>query len=1085
MKNKWIKYFRKLCWLSCLLIITTKMHAGSVDSLKQVLVNCHQNQKPKILIEIGDYFIHQAGDSSFIYFMKLIDKHFGDCDEIAEIYQVTGEIYIKKNEFEKAYLNINQAMKLFQIQENELGLAYCKRDLAFIFSKFYDFEAAINNLMEAIRFFKENDLIADEADAHVNLGDIFFQLAQYDDAFDLYSNALTMYLQIPDTLKIAKSYYKIAKVIRQQGDVDNALSYFQRGLSIFEKYEDQKSIANSYYEMAGIYNQTDDFSKADIYYGKAIKIFEKLDDIQESARSYLALATYYLSIEENDKALYYLNEAEIAADFVNSKELLVDIYQNLSLFYENQKIYDKAISYYKKYANTKDSLSTKTQFHKLTQIKSLLDNQAKSETIRKLEADSYFKSKALEKQRYFLIASIFAGILALFIVFIFYKQSRRRKISNLELLEKNNSLLRAENELKLSNNELQKSEKRLKDIVQNMPVLVSANSPDGVILFWNKACEIVTGYSSSEVINNNLVSQQISANAKEIRKSILQKDEIALYGIEYEIDSKFNGKKHIIWTNMSTVFPIEGWADWHVGIDVTERNLIEKTLERETAILNAILDSIPHPIFYKNKEGQYLGANPAFYQLYNLADNQLVGKNDNDIFPKEDADYFISTDLIILKNSMPYKELRWSGNNPGDGLLFDTIKTPLIDLRGEIFGIVGISFDMTERYHIEQELKKQKEKAEEADRLKSAFLANMSHEIRSPMNAIIGFSNLVTDSFGLDSEIATYMGYINQSGVNLLQLLDDIIDIAKIEAGQLKIRKDKFDLNDMLEKLRATVETSFGKAKKDKLTINLNIPPDSGQPIIYSDELRIRQVLNNFLSNAFKFTDEGIIEFGYKKLPENEILFFTKDTGIGIAESDKELIFNRFGQVQETYIRNTSGTGLGLAISKSIVEMLEGQIWLESVEKVGSTFYFKIPVEYSTQLPEKKSETQYSIRNYNWKGKHILIAEDDDMNYNVLKSLLERTKVTLSRAENGNKAVELALSDLNPDLILMDIQLPHLNGYEASIQIKKVTEIPIIAITAYAMRGEKEKSLEAGCNYFITKPFNRNELLHQISIYLS
>jgi len=243
-------------------------------------------------------------------------------------------------------------------------------------------------------------------------------------------------------------------------------------------------------------------------------------------------------------------------------------------------------------------------------------------------------------------------------------------------------------------------------------------------------------------------------------------------------------------------------------------------------------------------------------------------------------------------------------------------------------------------------LQKEKEKAENADKSKSAFLANMSHEIRTPMNAIIGFSRLILDLFKLEEEPKEYLNYIIQSSNNLLSLIDDIIDIAKIEAGQIKIRKEKFDLNEIFNNLFSSFKTIIKNDYKSKIILKLNTPATNKQLFIASDELRIKQVLTNFITNSLKFTDAGYVEFGYEIKENSEILFYTKDTGIGIPKADQKNIFKRFGQVENTYKRNQKGTGLGLEISASIINILKGKIWLNSEENIGSTFYFQIPVEF-------------------------------------------------------------------------------------------------------------------------------------------
>jgi len=382
-------------------------------------------------------------------------------------------------------------------------------------------------------------------------------------------------------------------------------------------------------------------------------------------------------------------------------------------------------------------------------------------------------------------------------------------------------------------------------------------------------------------------------------------------------------------------------------------------------------------------------------------------------------------------------------------------------------------------------LKKQKEKAENADKLKSAFLANMSHEIRSPMNAIIGFSQLIKDSFKLEDELKEYINYISQSGNNLLNLIDDIIDIAKIEAGQIKIRKESFDLNEMLNSLFISFQTIIAKDYNSKVSIRLNIPNGNKKLFIESDSLRIKQILTNFISNSLKFTDSGYIEFGYEIQANAEILFYTKDTGIGIPKSQQKTIFERFGQVEDTYTRNYKGTGLGLAISSSIIELLGGEIWLDSIENKGSNFYFKIPVKYTENNDDVIINVFEKKINLNWEDKLILVAEDDEMSYKLLKLVLAKTKSKIIRVKTGKEAIQEVLKNENINLILIDIQMPELNGYDATKKIKSIDKrIPIIALTAYAMLHEKNKCKEAGCDKFISKPFNINYLLETISEFI-
>lgn len=379
----------------------------------------------------------------------------------------------------------------------------------------------------------------------------------------------------------------------------------------------------------------------------------------------------------------------------------------------------------------------------------------------------------------------------------------------------------------------------------------------------------------------------------------------------------------------------------------------------------------------------------------------------------------------------------------------------------------------------------QKEQAERADMSKSVFLANMSHDIRSPMNAIIGFSDIVAQSLQSDNKAIEYLNYVKQSGNSLLRLIDDIIDIAKIEAGQLKLRKQAFGLNVLMNELFVSFQTIINQKPNNKVLIKLNIPSNCDNIGINSDEMRLKQVLTNFLSNAVKFTDEGIIELGYRFLPEDNMIFYVKDSGVGISKDQQELIFQRFGQVEESYTRNYTGTGLGLAISQNIIDMLGGDIWVESEPGIGANFFFKIPVEIIETQAGQDINKNRQFKHYNWQAKQILLVEDDETSLKLLKSLLQNTLIKIVTANDGQGAIKL-IKEHKIDLVLMDIQLPELNGFEATKQIKKLDkDIPVIAVSAYAMQSELEMAKDIGFDRFVTKPFNINDLLSNIDGYLT
>jgi len=376
----------------------------------------------------------------------------------------------------------------------------------------------------------------------------------------------------------------------------------------------------------------------------------------------------------------------------------------------------------------------------------------------------------------------------------------------------------------------------------------------------------------------------------------------------------------------------------------------------------------------------------------------------------------------------------------------------------------------------------QKKKAEEADHLKSAFLANMSHEIRTPMNAIIGFGQLLDES-DVNPAQKKYLNILRENSFHLLNLIDDIIDISKIEANQITIINDEFSVNGLLESVKKIIQKYLENYKKQHLNLICNILPED--IILDADHTRIKQVITNLLSNATKFTEKGNITFGCE-LRQDEVLFYVEDTGIGIEKKNFGNIFERFGKIEnQSNEQIFRGTGLGLTISKQLVELMNGSIGFDSEPGIGSRFYFSIPGKIS-----KRSSNKPVISNkpteYKFKGELILIAEDDDNSYSFLEEILNSKGLSAIRASNGAESVELCKTNPDIKLILMDIKMPKMDGIEAVKIIKEfLPDLPIIAQTAFAMETDLKKSLSAGCDDYISKPINTNLLLQKIKTLLT
>ena len=517
-----------------------------------------------------------------------------------------------------------------------------------------------------------------------------------------------------------------------------------------------------------------------------------------------------------------------------------------------------------------------------------------------------------------------------------------------------------------------------------------------------------------------------------------------------------------------------------------------KLIETERR-LNYVLESGNIITLFLNKNGDIEYCNDYFLQITGYSKNEVINKNWLELFIPDYLKQSISSIFnkgintgVIIKQ---FENVILSKKNEELNILWYNIVLNSDD--GKITGIASIGVDTTESKQYKkalikknqeiliqnEELSKAKEKAEESERLKSAFLANMSHEIRTPMNSILGFSDLLMNESLSTDQKEKYHQIVNSSGKRLMNLISDIIDISKIDAKQLTLENRLFNLNSLIETLHG--QFSIIASQKNIKLINSKGLSDS-ESFINSDETRLSQVISNLLENALKFTKKGTISFGYE-IVKNNIHFYVKDQGIGINKKDHQLIFDRFKQSENDKLTVKAGSGLGLSISKGIVEMLGGQIWVESDLNEGASFYFTIPKKLlnspDKQIIKLENKLEFDCNT----ALTILIAEDEPSNYLYLEAILDSYLFNLIHVENGKDAVEKFKTDSSIDLILMDFNMPIMSGLTATKEIRKFNKtIPIIALTAYAMAEDKEKALAAGCSDYLSKPISKEILIETI-----
>jgi signal transduction histidine kinase len=396
-----------------------------------------------------------------------------------------------------------------------------------------------------------------------------------------------------------------------------------------------------------------------------------------------------------------------------------------------------------------------------------------------------------------------------------------------------------------------------------------------------------------------------------------------------------------------------------------------------------------------------------------------------------------------------------------------------------------------EREHLEirvlertAELSAAKEKAEESDKLKSSFLANMSHEIRTPLNAILGFSALIQDPATTSAELKEYYGMMESSGNDLLHLIDDILDISKIEANQIEINLKETSVTPLAEEVFRTFRhTLHAEIHDDSVIPNFITPPEKAEYVMYTDPYRLKQILLNLLNNAIKFTPKGSIDFCYfPNDAKTHLIFYIKDTGIGIAKDQQGKIFERFTKVADIKTKHYRGTGLGLSIALKLTQLLKGEIRVESELNIGTAFYLSFPLSkvLATNVFHEIKPRDVSLDFLS--GKVILIAEDVEYNYWYLEIVLCKNKdVKILWAKTGLEAVDICRKNHNIDIVLMDLQLPEMNGMDAIRLIKSENKsLPIIVQTAYATPSDIKASHDAGCDDIVIKPIDKNELLRKM-----
>ena len=634
---------------------------------------------------------------------------------------------------------------------------------------------------------------------------------------------------------------------------------------------------------------------------------------------------------------------------------------------------------------------------------------------------------------------------------------------------------------------LRESEERYRGLLMNLDAGVVVHAPDTSIIMSNPKAAELLGLSEQQMLGLESINpvwhflhedgsimplerypvNQILTTkkpVKDLRLGVSRPETSDVVWLTVNGSPVFDGQNELVEIVISF-------------LDITERKQAEDELRKEQNLMEILMVNIPDHLYFKDLNSRFLRISKSNNESFGLADSsEAIGKTDFDFFTEEHAlGAYLDEQEIILTGKPIFKEEKETWADRPDTWAFST-KMPLRDQEGKIIGTFGISRDISDRKHFEEELLIAKEKAEASDKLKTAFLRNISHEIRTPLNGILGFGLLMSDPDLSADEKDEFLMMVNESSDRLINTIANIMDTALIVTGNQEVRLKSISLDEMLREIMNKFQH---QCVQKKLVFSVQKHPEIDGLLFTSDPEILNKVLNHLIGNAIKFTKEGSIQV-VCTIKKNALEFTVRDSGIGIPAGVQQQIFEHFIQGDASNTRDHEGSGLGLSIAKGLVNLLEGRIWVESTLNEGSSFIFSVPA----QVTYPQTGTAPAIKT-NPTGKPlVLVADDETSNCILLKLILEKMGIEVIVVSDGQQAVEACRNNNAIVLVFMDMKMPVMDGFTATKMIKNFRpQLPIIALTAYALGGDEKKAQDAGCDDYLTKPLRKELLTYKLLQY--
>ncbi len=1018
-----------------------------VDSLKNIL-KVEQNDSIKIELykKIGKIFYrNNMPDSALQYLKKGILSTGKNISERADCYFYTAEILYDKKKYPEALKSYFMSVDLFKKVNNNEKLGIVNDRIASIYYFISMYDKALLYLKKSLIYLKKTKNEKYIGQAYNNIGILYRNKKQYKTALSYYTESISIRKKIGDSIGLAKSYNNIGSLFLYLHQSDKAENYYNKSSEIKKKLKDTLGICATYNNLSNLFIEKGD--STNIIYQKK-KFYQK-------------------SIYFSEKVLYF---SELTNDNISRFYAA----ENISAAYKKLGNYKKALKFYELYSDLKDTISGKEKIKAIQQaeIKSLNDKLYNKTVL--LKQKQYLlernEQESKKSKMFFIIAIVLLLILVTYITFT------------------NRKLKKTYQKIKDYSEELNYSEKKFRFLFEKVPFGIFIVNPDGSISDANGSLLKIIGSPSVEEtkkINVLKFKNLVECGYSEDIKKCFKEGKITRK--LYQYNSAWGKNLYLQGYN----FPIKNETGeiekvYCVVEDVTKRIITEREKDENQERLLTLINASPDIICFKDGEGKWLLANDADLELFNLKEVDYFGKDDLELAEftapifKESFKYCKYSDELawdkgdILRN----EEIITTVNN--ERKIYDVFKVPVFNEDGTRKGLVVLGRDITENKENVKKLIKAKEEAENANRLKNEFLANMSHEIRTPMNAIVGFSEILAEKLE-NPELKTYTDRVISSSNSLLRLIEDILDISKIEAGYLEITEEVTEVRKIADDVYKLFSEKADKKGIDfKLKIDENIPEK-----LLLDDFRFKQIMINLVDNAVKFTEKGMVEFYLfaenKSGNKLNLGLKVKDTGIGIKPEEKDFVFENFRQSENRITEKYGGTGLGLAITKKLCKLMNGNISVRSEVGIGSEFTV---ILNNVKISDKEHKIKEKVETVNLKSKKIkiLLAEDNLINRQLIVALLENHSFEIIEVVNGKEVLEYLEKDI-PDVILMDIQMPVLDGYETTKILKKderFKNIPVIALTAHAIK-EKVAKYRTVFDDYLIKPIKREKILESIS----